>query len=91
MKPQSHFWAILTMGRGGHRCAIVAISSLLIFAAGCHGHAPQDTKAIQSGEDESKKNRTPIGLSIHTSNSVIRRCFDTISHIAIVLEGSGVY
>lgn len=91
MKPQSHFWAILTMVRGGHRSAIVALSSSLAFAAGCHGHAPQDTKAIQSGEDESKKNRMPIGLSIRTSNSAIRLCFATISCIAIVLEESGVY
>ena len=53
MKPQSHFWAISTMVRGGHRYAIVALSSLLVFAAGCHGHAPQDTKAIPLGEDES--------------------------------------
>ena len=78
------------MVRGGHRSAIVALSSSLAFAAGCHGHAPQDTKAIQSGEDESKKNRTPIGLSIRTSNSAIRLCFATISCIAIVLEESGV-
>lgn len=91
MKPQSHFWAILTMVRDGHRYAIVALSSLLVFAAGCHGHAPQDTKAIPLGEDESKKNLTPIGLSIHNSNSAIRLCFATIFHIAIVLEESGVY